>query len=60
MEAGHAQTSPIIQKKKKNGTAPEWRGFLYVEILHNFTSLDPRPSDLCILMEGLVRDDYMG
>ena len=22
-------------------------------------SLDPRPSDLCILMEGLVRDDHM-
>ena len=23
-------------------------------------SLDPRPSDLCILMEGLVRDDLVG
>ena len=23
-------------------------------------SLDPRPSDLCILMEGLVRDDHVG
>ena len=23
------------------------------------TSLDPRPSDLCILMEGLVRDDHV-
>ena len=22
-------------------------------------SLDPRPSDLCIPMEGLVRDDHM-
>ena len=22
-------------------------------------SLDPRPSDLCILMEGLVRDDHV-
>ena len=23
-------------------------------------SLDPRPSDLCILMEGLVRDHHVG
>ena len=23
-------------------------------------SLDPRPSDFCILMEGLVRDDHVG
>ena len=23
-------------------------------------SLDPTPSDLCILMEGLVRDDHVG
>ena len=25
-----------------------------------YASLDPRPSDLCILMEGLVRDDHVG
>ena len=24
------------------------------------SSLDPRPSDLCIPMEGLVRDDRVG
>ena len=26
---------------------------------YNGPSLDPRPSDLCILMEGLVRDDHV-
>ena len=25
----------------------------------NSCSLDPRPSDLCILMEGLVSDDHV-
>ena len=28
-------------------------------VTKHYPSLDPRPSDLCILMEGLVRDDHV-
>ena len=33
---------------------------LKVTGIGSYTSLNPRPSGLCIPMEGLVRDDHMG
>ena len=44
---------------KKNVDQCRSLHIMYMDIVW-LASLDPRPSDLCILMEGLVRTDHVG
>ena len=45
-----------VSKPPKEGS----KAYHFVQALNQVSSLDPRPSDLCIPMEGLVHNDHVG